>query len=310
MRYAEAIREHREAIDRVADGSALPKLKKIYDQAVSELERKLAGLVRARRGETMTAHQVRAMLLQAKDAQRRLQARMSAQLGEASRSAYRDSVAKLHRQVAKLDQRFAGAVTVLPIVQAGVFAGVRDERERSLIRLHQSSFERYGERLTKAIEGQLTMSLVTGETPYEATQRVVDTVHNRWWEADRIVRTELSWAANAGHYDGIRVAAKHNPGLMMRWVEHCTDDGAPLDDRVGVDSMAMHGQVAHPGGRFTMPDAAPDGAAVPDVLVGRSWMFPPDRPNDRAVLSPWRPRWGGRGWRLIGGERVPVGVDA
>ncbi len=307
MRYAEAIREHRDVIERVATGRALPKLKRVYDQAVAELERKLAALVKDKRGETMTAHQLRAMLIQAKDAQRMLQARMTAQLGESSGQTYRESVVKLHRDVARLDQRYADAVTVLPIMRAGVFAGVRNERERSLIRLHKNSFANYGERVTKAVEDQLTLSLVTGETPYEATRRVVDTVHNHWWQAERITRTELAWAANAGHYDGIQAAARVNRGLMMRWVEHCSDDGTPLDNRVAVDSMAMHGQVAPAGGQFTMPDTAPNGEAVPDSLVGQSWMFPPNRPNDRAVLAPWRKAWGGTGWRYEDGERVPIG---
>jgi hypothetical protein len=69
---------------------------------------------------------------------------------------------------------------------------------------------------------------------------------------------------------------------------------------VADDSLALHGQVAHPGGYFTMP-IDPD---VEERFWGKRWMFPPNRPNDRAVLSPWRPGWGIPAWEFKGGRRV------
>ena len=100
--------------------------------------------------------------------------------------------------------------------------------------------------------------------------------------------------------------------MMQRWSEHCDDStGMPLDNRVGVDSIAMHGQVAAPGEVFVMPSNAPAPDAkgrteVPEQLVGLSWYFPPNRPNDRAIVQPWHPAWGVPGWRWDGSQRVPV----
>ena len=122
-----------------------------------------------------------------------------------------------------------------------------------------------------------------------------------------------SWAANATTADGIHAAKEAVPDMMQRWVEYCSDEtGEPLDNRVGVDSIALHGQVTPTGGMFVMPDTAPHPDArgntdVPDSLVGQSWPHPPDRPHDRALIQGFRKAWGGViAYRLIGGERAPV----
>jgi hypothetical protein len=125
--------------------------------------------------------------------------------------------------------------------------------------------------------------------------------------------TEIAAAYNRSHYDGIVEMSKDMP-MMMRWCEHVDDDTyMPLDLRVGIDSIAMHGQVAPAGGLFVMPPTAPDGTPVsgagkPWSLIGMSWPNPPNRPNDRAVLQPWLPTWGVPGWQWRGGRRVPVTI--
>jgi hypothetical protein len=86
--------------------------------------------------------------------------------------------------------------------------------------------------------------------------------------------------------------------LMQRWTELVDDaTGRPLDNRVAADSLAMHGQVAPPGGSFLMPAAG-------GALAGQSWTHPPNRPNDRAVLTPWMPTWGVPAWQFRNGRRV------
>jgi hypothetical protein len=119
----------------------------------------------------------------------------------------------------------------------------------------------------------------------------------------------MAYAYNSAHADGIEESAHEIPDLMQLWQENCDDDGEPLDDRVGVDSLAMHMQVAQPGGSFFMPATSPvaDAKGKTDVhssLVGLSWDFPPNRPNDRAVLSPWMADWGVPGWEYSNGKRI------
>jgi hypothetical protein len=117
---------------------------------------------------------------------------------------------------------------------------------------------------------------------------------------DRISETESIRAYNVARERGLYVVNKHRPGLYKRWTERVDDSGRPLDNRVGLDSIALHGQLALPGEAFVMPADA----RVESRFMGKSWAYPPNRPYDRAVVSPWREGWGIPGWMLRDGRRV------
>jgi hypothetical protein len=55
-------------------------------------------------------------------------------------------------------------------------------------------------------------------------------------------------------------------------------------------------------GGFTMP---PDGR-VNAKLWGRRYAHPPNRPNDRSRLVPWKPTWGVPAYMVVGGIRMDV----
>jgi len=129
------------------------------------------------------------------------------------------------------------------------------------------------------------------------------------YAANGIYTMNCAYAANLSHSDGIVEIAKEETGLMQQWIEFCAPDGRPLDDRVDVDSIAMHGQLTEPGGVFTMPASAPfpnaDGETdVPPSLVGKSWAVPPCRPNGRETVQAWKKEWGVPGWKYVNGRRV------
>ncbi len=210
--------------------------------------------------------------------------------------------------VARLSRTFTGSEVTLPIDEAAQLADVAGVREPTLLRIHANSMARYGANVVQDVGEGLAVSLLSGETPYEAIDRINDIIDGAWWQGERLVRTELAYSSSSAMFDGIAESAKELPQLKMRWEEHCDDEGRPLDNRVAVDSIALSGQVTEAGGWFTMPSDAPWPDAkgeteVPDRLVGLSWQFPPNRPNDRAVLMPWSSDWGIPGWRYSGGDR-------
>jgi hypothetical protein len=106
---------------------------------------------------------------------------------------------------------------------------------------------------------------------------------------------------------------------MRRWTEYVDDaTGRPLDARVANDSLVLHGQVCFQPegatfegrstflvggtGGFTMP---PDGR-VNAKLWGKRYAHPPNRPNDRSRLVPWKPTWGVPAYMVVGGQRMDV----
>lgn len=299
--YEIVLAEHRRRLERLATRRAAGRLKDIYDRAQAELVRKVS---RLGGGTPFTAHTLNLMMAQVKAGQIRLAAQMAGELGDVSKDAQVEALGGVITDIKRMERKFAGTTPVLRIEEASRFAGVIDQRRTSLLKMHKTSMARYGSLLVGQMEDQLSLGLASGDSTDEAIGRIQKTAGNEWWQAERIVRTETAWAYNATNADGVKAVRKDVPDIWQRWTEHVSDDGTPLDDRVGEDSIVMHGQVAEPGGRFTMPVDP----KVHASLWNKSWLHPPNRPNDRAVLVPWSPRWGAPGWELKGGARRPVKV--
>lgn len=298
-KFLRAMEVHRRKLQTLASTRSVSKLKRLYDGAQDTLERKLQKTVPGRK-DTFTAHQQRIALVQVRQGQMVIAKQMSGELGDLTAEAQADSLRGLSRYIGELDEAYTGTSVPLPIEEASVFAGIIEKRASSMMEAIEGSMARYGASLVQKMEQSMAHSLLTSVSTDEAIEGVREVAGNQFWEAERIVRTEQSYAFNSTHADGIEEVAKLDDEIWSRWVEYVSDDGVPLDDRVGADSIALHGQVTRPGGLFTMPDD-PD---VSDSLIGQSWYFPPDRPNDRSVLTAWRRDWGGLAWVYDGGSKM------
>jgi hypothetical protein len=299
----ETMRAHRETLDRVMDRRGVKSLRKLYDRSQQELVRKLDRTIKSGKKDTMTALQMHQMLVQVREGQARIAASMANGLKPVLRDTQSDAIRQAAGTIRRLEKLFTGAEVSLPIEEAALFADIQGKRMPSLIRANAASFQRYGSTVTSKIEEQLALSLMTGETPYDAMERVEETADTEFWRAERIVRTETAYAFNASHADSIAAAAEELPDLYQRWSEHVDDTtGQPLDDRVAEDSLVLHGQVTKPGQMFVMP---PDPRVSPKMW-NQQYENPPNRPNDRAVLLPWRPDWGVAGWSWRNGQRVNI----
>lgn len=304
-----ALSTHRRKLLEVVSGKASARLKRLYGTAQEQVVSRIRRLVARGRSDTFTAQQQRVVLAQLRQGQAIMANALAANLRPLSREAQEASLSGLVEEVARLSKAFTGSEVVLPVAEAATFAGVVEQREASLLRIHKASMARYGAAVVEKVEDKLAVALLTGTTPQEAVEAVAETVDGEWYQGERIVRTEMAHAYNLAHKDGMEASAEELPTLRQRWEEHCDDSGRPLDDRVGVDSIAMHSQVAPVGGLFTMPSEAPFPDAhgrtqVPKQLAGLSWAAPPCRPNDRAVLAPWMEGWEIPGWEWREGRRL------
>jgi hypothetical protein len=299
--YHDILETHRSKLVRLAEKRGVNRLRELYDRSQEQLAAKLRRTSPGRK-TSFTAHQQRALLGQIQQGQQMIAARLAGELGDLSREAQVESLRGLGTWLGRMEKHYGSADIDLPIDEAARFWGVVDKRRSSLLKQHETSMATYGAHIVGKMEKDLGLSLMQGETIDGAIDRVQKVADVEWWKAEQIVRTEISFATNATHYDGIAAAAEEIDDLYLRWVEHVTDSGQPMDDRVGADSLVLHGQVTKPDGWFEMPRDP----RVSQDLWGKTWQFPPSRPNDRAVLAAWRPHWGGYAYRMVGNRRVPM----
>jgi hypothetical protein len=314
--YSRIARLHAATVDRVTIRGSAVRLKALYEQALDELARDSRRyFTRAQWTESFTAHQHRIVLAQLRAGVRQLSIRMGQDVTAHARDAAAEGVATTLANIRRLEAHYGGTTPVLSVEEAAQFAGagvpgratslLRDATGHGLLPDRvQTSMARYGAHLVGAFEQELALSMLRQETLGDTITRIQTRGGLEWWQAERIARTETAWALNQGSADAVAYAASDEmPDMLLRWNEHVDDvTGAPYDNRVAPDSMAMHGQAVRPGEQFVMPIDE----RVAAVRWGMKYSFPPNRPMDRAVVGAWRPHWGISAWKWEGGTRVPV----
>lgn len=194
-----------------------------------------------------------------------------------------------------MEQRFRGVSQPLAIETQGWMDRATRGTNASLLQQHRTSVNRYGDRMILDFERQLRVGLLTGMSHHEIVSRLVDTgklggikaaglhrndprwfpeptsyVKKRYW-AERIVRTEMAYAANAANLSAMHGMRQQFPDMGKKIL-------ATFDIRTAPDSVAVHGQVRR------LEEYFMDGA-------GRQYLHPPARPNDRETIVPWRMGW-------------------
>ncbi len=304
-------------LERLTKQRGVAPMLRLIEQAHADLERKVRNL--GKPGETFTEVQRQALLAQYRAMMVQLQPRMVRTLGEASREAQIAGIRDLVKLVALGEAEFEGVVTPLPLEQAARMAGIIDKDRASLLRQHEVSIRTYGVQSIGEAETFLAQSFMQARGYAETTSGLLSMVEGSRYRAERIVRTETSFAYNTAHATAIDDASELVDGLMRRWTEYVDDaTGRPLDARVANDSLVLHGQVCFQPegatfegrstflvggtGGFTMP---PDGR-VNAKLWGKRYAHPPNRPNDRSRLVPWKPTWGVPAYMVVNGVRMDV----
>lgn len=236
--------------------------------------------------------QVRAVL-------RYVEGRLGGLTHTAAMAAVETSTIHVAATLERLERSFRG-ITSRPIsVSTAAMMDPARGFGASLLRQSESSVSRYGQAMIGEFENRMRAGLVTGLSNAQMVELLtghggptgavpmraryangVVTVlemeeipeglfrRYRYW-AERIVRTEVSRAYNAGHLESLRQMRSTFPDLQKKIL-------ANFDNRTAYDSVVVHGQVRPLDGLFL------DGA-------GRLYQHPPARPNDRETVIPWRP---------------------
>jgi hypothetical protein len=302
--------QQRKRLERMIDKRGVDDEKKLFDKEnAAAIALLLASLLR-RSSETFSSLEFEYIMRVVRKEQMITAKKLADSLSRASYDAQVEAVRGFSQDITKLEKYFTGKVVVPPAEEMYRVQMIIDKSRERLNRIHDTSMSNYGHQSIENIKSKLGYQLATQKTTGEALGAASKTIAEDWWKVERIIRTEMAFAFNTAQADAIKDAQEHIPDLMQRWSEHVNDKTyEPFDDRVGVDSIAIHGQVTIPGGIFTMPPKAlhPDAKGrtdVPSELVGQSWKIPPNRPNDRAVLQPWMTHWGIPGWVWENGSRL------
>lgn len=288
------IEDARRRLARLAEHRSVDTLRTAYDSIENEMAR---AAVRAVRGggrgvaNTQNVARVRSALAYGQSYAAHA---LAGELDGAMRDTQADAIHGLRKLVGRLE----GGATPLDTPQA--MARALAERAQHLLAGPRQYLAAWSAETQTAINAAISEGVRAGESARALVRRAEEVIESNWWKIERIARTETCRAFNAAQDGAVIELGRHWPDVYKRWTEHVDDTtGAPMDSRVGADSLVLHGQCVRPGSAFVMPS----NKNVPAELWGKSFDFPPNRPNDRAVVLPWRPSWGIPGWTYAGGRK-------
>lgn len=276
------------------------ELARVLLDAERSLARRLALLEVGGRGDAWSAYDAAASMVMVREALGSALPRFRVLLTANAEACRRVGVESTAALLAYFEKRAGNGV------EGGVIRPLALREANAALRPQLASFatsvDRYGERMIGIFSRSIAQGLLTGRSFESMTDELVGKrgprgavslaakvapngavvrlreeeigeglfVRHRGW-AERIVRTEGMSAMNAGALEEIVEQRTRFPDLGKKLVE-------TFDKRTARDSYVAHGQVRAPGDYFT------DGA-------GRRYLHPPGRPNDRAVVIPWRAEW-------------------
>lgn len=246
------------------------RLEKVYAGARQRLQDRLLTV----RGDKFTAQHLRGVLLQIETALSFMADGMNESMIDAGDLVAKAGANHLVSELNAFDDHFLGAITPIN-VNAAVIAS---DTNNLLVSRYQSSLQTYSEEVRSQLTGVLTQAAIQ-EIPYsEVVKRVGQFFIAEQWKIERLARTELHQVYNLAKMKSMQSLAQSAGSDLKKTLIH------PMDSRTGKDSKY---------------------AAKLDLIVPidqpfrykwqgkeRVYMTPPDRPNDRSILVPYREKYG------------------
>ena len=193
----------------------------------------------------------------------------------------------LINEVKRFSRKFEGAEIPLNINAIAVAS----EAQNFLVNKHEASLDAYGENLRSAITTNIVQSMALRESSSRTVSRMTKNIGQFFigeeWKINRIARTELHNIYNFSKLKGLESAAESDVPDLKKSLMH------PMDSRTGDDSKQLASKnpivdIDKPF-VFNFTRKLQSGEVRSETRV---FMFPPDRPNDRAILVPYREEWG------------------
>lgn len=281
---ADMLKLNRVQLQRLINAGGVKKMTAAYEAARADLEKRLASLKAAGKGTTFTAHHLQAVLVQVRAGLIEFSKQMSGVMTSHTRVVAELANKHTVRSISALEKRFSGHAPPLAVEQAAVFQKVYKSVQPALLNRYKQSEQFYTKPVVIKIRETLTQAILSSANVEETIDMVAGTsgvFDQQKWRAERIVRTELAHAYGTVQQRTMEETAHEIPGLKKKLIE-------TMDNRTGDDSKELHGQIQPVDQPFVW--VVKNSKGVPTGKVVK-YMNPPNRPNDRATVIPWKDSW-------------------
>lgn len=262
------------------------KLEELEAKKIISEYSKIRGIMRDRLDilgkDTFTAQKLRGALIQVDSALIEMQSLLKDSMVEAGEKASLKGVSHLFEEISKFNEKFTGAI--IPIDVDAVL--IASEINNLLMTKYEASLRAYTEDIRAAISGALTTAVIEKASYSDVIRRLSVYFKNEEWKLHRIVRTELHQVYNMSKQRGLFDIKDQYVEDIQKTLIH------PMDSRTGEDSKQAAAKnlivdIEQPF-RYTYVRYLKNGTKVTEERV---FMAPPDRPNDRSILVPYRESW-------------------
>lgn len=228
---------------------------------------------------TFTAQKMSGTLYQVQAAIDALTRNLQSDMLDSAQVMGEKGIENLITELNKLSKKFTGAVVPINI-DAAVIA---TETKNLLLSRYESSLQSYNGLLRARIAQGLTDAVIAQDDLPGVVSRVGKTFMAEEWKLQQIARTELMNIYSQGKLSGMSELWNDGKGDIPDLKKTCF---APMDSRTGKDSKYA--------------DKLKLIVAIDEPFIyywdgkRREFMAPPDRPNDRQILIPYRESWKSR----------------
>lgn len=242
-------------------------------EAYREARRELQDRLLSVRGDSFTAQQLRGTLVQVDTALAAMARGLKESMGESAELVAESGVEDLVEEIRAFEEHFRGAVVPINVDAAAIAT----DQKNFLFNQYEASLEAYSADLRAQLANSLTQAVIQQAPLSNVIRGMGQFFMGEEWKLHRIARTELHHAYGMGKLEGMRRLLDGQVPDLMKTLVH------PMDDRTARDSKYV--------ARLDLIVPVDQPFKYKWRGEERIYMTPPDRPNDRSIMVPYRPVW-------------------
>jgi hypothetical protein len=272
----EVVEHHARQVMRLQDHEARRMISH-YKEARQDLQDKLRFW--RRRADTFTAQHARGVLAQVDSGIHIMDRQLKKGIGEATLESALHGTRHLTAEIHRFEQRFRGAVTPINVDAVKIATDTKNY----LINQYDASINAYSADLRKKITREITHAAIEEIPMDKLVNNIGDFFEGEEWGIRRIARTELHHIYSMAKIDTMKAVRDDTLPDLMKALYH------PMDSRTGQDSIELAAEnPIIPIDDYFEQDYQ---ATLKSKIQHFRFKAPPNRPNDRAILIPYRESW-------------------